>query len=104
VDFRFSAENATRQKKHFPEKWISGFPQKMRPGKRSIFRKSGFPVFRRLPVFRGKCDHGKAIQMQSPGQPWGFVHCRARAARITASLPRTHSLATRPYAAGLKAR
>jgi len=98
VDFRFSAENATRQKKHFPEKWTSGFPQKMRPGKKSIFRKSGLPDFRR------KCDHVKAIQMQSPGQPWGFVHCRARAARIAASLPRTHSLATRPYAAGLKAR
>jgi hypothetical protein len=53
VDFRFSAENATRQKKHFPEKWTSGFPPKMRPGKRSIFRKSGLPVFRR------KCDQAK---------------------------------------------
>src|SRR6476660_2697226 len=63
VDFRFSAENATRQKKHFPEKWTSGFPRKMRPVKRSIFRKSGLPVFRR------KCDQVKRAF-------YGKVDCR----------------------------
>jgi hypothetical protein len=64
VDSRFSAENATRQKEHFPEKWTSGFPQKMRPGK----------------------TNPKTNPMQSPGSPGALFIATRRAARIAASL------------------
>jgi hypothetical protein len=88
----------------------------MRPGKGSIFRKSGLPIFRR------KCDQAKeafsgkvgfrfsaenaTTQNQSDAKPRAtpgalFIATR-RAARIAASLPRTHALEAWPFAAASK--
>src|SRR4029077_13827221 len=77
VDFRFSLENATRQKEHFPEKWAPGFPQKMRPRKTNPDAKPR-------------------------ATPRGLVHCSARAACIAAPLPRMHSWGARSFAAASK--
>jgi hypothetical protein len=116
VDFRFSAENATKQKSIFRKSGLPVFRRKCDQAKeafsgkvdfrfsaenatkqKSIFRKSGLSVFRR------KMRPRKTNSMQSPGQPPGalFIATR-RAARIAASLPRTHALEACPFAAASK--